>query len=92
MNNTVQIFVLMRHKDISGNSGTGIVAEGVVFSDGKVAVRWLTETATTVLFDSIEDVEKIHGHEGATEIQVVEHVEYEERDQVDDAVNDLIGV
>lgn len=86
----VTVFVLLRHKDISGNSGTGIVAEGVRFSDGKVAMRWLTDTATTVLFDSVEDVEKIHGHEGATEIQTLECVDYEERDRVDDVVSDLM--
>ena len=88
----VTVFVLIRHKDISGNSGTGIVAEGVVFSDGKVAMRWLTNTASTVLFDSLEDVQKIHGHEGATEVQILENVDYEERDQVQDAVSDLMEV
>ncbi len=36
--------------------------EGVVFSDGRVAVRWLTPTGSTSVWDSFEDFEKIHGH------------------------------
>lgn len=63
-----RLFHLNRKKDVNGISGTGIVAEGVVFSDGKVAMRWLSETASTIIYDSIEHVKNIHGHEGASEI------------------------
>lgn len=61
-------FVLKRTNDVSGVSGTGIVAEGVQFTDGTVAMRWLTATASTALYQSIDDVTTIHGHEGSTEV------------------------
>ena len=61
-------FELHRDTDVSGISGTGVVAEGVEFSDGTVAIRWRSLTASTVLWSSIEDVERIHGHGGATRI------------------------
>jgi hypothetical protein len=61
-------FHFLRLKDASGVSGCGIVAEGVVFSNGKVALEWLSSHASTNLYDSIADVEFIHGHEGMTKI------------------------
>lgn len=64
----MKLFILQRDEDESGVSGTGIVAEGVIFHDGHVAMRWRTATRTTELLDSIEDVETIHGHHGKTKI------------------------
>lgn len=62
-------FVLERHHDVSGVSGTGTVAEGVAFSDGTAAVHWFGEHASHVIWPSIHDVEVIHGHGGATLIE-----------------------
>lgn len=60
-------FVLDRLDDETGISGTGIVAEGVVFSDGKVALRWMVgEHRSTGVWDGLESVEAIHGHGGKT--------------------------
>jgi hypothetical protein len=61
-------FYLNRMKDISGISGTGRIAEGFVFDNGVVAMTWLTKYTSTSIYRSIDDVEKIHGHEGATEV------------------------
>ncbi len=61
-------FHFMRLKDASGVSGCGKVAEGVVFSNGRVALEWLSSRASTALYDSLSDVEAIHGHEGSTKI------------------------
>jgi hypothetical protein len=36
--------------------------EGVVFSDGTCAVRWLTACASTSCWDSFEAMWRIHGH------------------------------
>lgn len=36
--------------------------EGVVFSDGRVALRWLTDARSVSVWDSLEDMLKIHGH------------------------------
>ena len=69
-------FQLVRHTDVTGISGTGVVAEGVEFSDGTVVMRWLKAgTArpdhvkpTTVIHDDIESVIGLHSHDGKTEI------------------------
>jgi hypothetical protein len=61
------LFTLQRHVDVSGTSGTGVVAQGVIFDDGTVAMRWLPNGArSTCLYTSIEDVLAIHGHGGRT--------------------------
>lgn len=63
-------FVLQRDVDVSGVSGTGVVAEGVAFSSGVVALTWLSDWPTSVVFHDrgIESVEAVHGHGGATRI------------------------
>lgn len=64
-------FELHRDEDVSGVSGTGIVAEGVAFSDGgPVALRWTSEWPTSVVFHDrgIESLEAVHGHNGRTRI------------------------
>lgn len=61
-------FHLHRLEDETGKSGKGIVAEGCVFTDGKVAIRWMSATPNWLLFDSIDHVEKVHGHNGKTKI------------------------
>jgi hypothetical protein len=67
---TARRFELHRHEDVTGVSGTGVVAEGCEFSDGVVSLRWLTEWPSSVCYyeRGVESVEKIHGHGGQTEI------------------------
>lgn len=61
-------FVLQRDEDETGVSGTGVVAEGFIFSDGTVALRWRGRVRSTVIYASIADVAAIHGHNGKTRI------------------------
>lgn len=63
-------FALVRDEDVSGVSGTGVVAEGVEFSDGSVALRWTGATPTSVVFHDkgVESVIAVHGHGGCTRI------------------------
>jgi hypothetical protein len=68
---------LIRSVDESGVSGTGVVAEIVEFSNGMVAVCFLTGPAAEgyrniIPYWSLDAVERIHGHEGKTAI-VWEH-------------------
>ena len=65
-----QPFVLMRDTDVSGVSGTGIVADGVAFPDGTVALRWRGGNPTSVVFhdNGVESVEAILEHGGATRL------------------------
>lgn len=55
-------FHLVRTEDVSGTSGTGIVAEGCQFSNGKVALTWTSKYHTVNVHDSITHIEAIHGH------------------------------
>ena len=61
-------FTLKRIEDESGVSGTGIVAEGVMFSNGKCALAWITKYQSIAVYESIEELENIHGHNGKTVI------------------------
>lgn len=72
MDSKVKRFQLERFEDVSGVSGTGIVADGVVFSNGKVVIHWLGETSSIVVWDSLDDAMKIHGHAGRTAIRWVD--------------------
>lgn len=74
---TARPFVLQRDADATGVSGTGVVAEGVEFSDGVVALRWLVPPGrqgsgypTSVVFHDrgMESVRAIHGHNGQTRV------------------------
>jgi hypothetical protein len=61
-------FHLQRHHDVTGASGTGRVADGVLWLDGTATLRWRGDRASTVNWDRIEDAEAIHGHGGHTVI------------------------
>lgn len=65
---TARLFVLNRKVDATGTSGTGIVAEGVRFSNGKVALHWLSHLGAVNVYDSMEVCEALHGHGGNTQV------------------------
>jgi hypothetical protein len=73
-------FHVQRDQDVTGVSGTGVVADGVQFPDGTTVVRWreLPQNsdnyqrgvrATTVVFPDAHAVEALHGHNGATHLE-----------------------
>lgn len=70
----MRAFQLNRKTDVTGVSGTGLVAEGVEFTDGTVALRWIGKNPTSVVFhdNGIESVRTIHGHDGLTEVRFVD--------------------
>lgn len=61
-------FHLERAEDVTGTSGTGRVAEGVVFSDGITVLHWLSACQSTNIYGSVEAVLQVHGHAGATRL------------------------
>ncbi len=65
-------FVMVREEDVSGVSGTGVVAEGCVFSNGAVAYTWLTYMTTMAWAPSIDVLKNIHGHGGKTKIVFID--------------------
>ena len=50
------------HDENQANPSDAPQFEGVVFSDGRVAVRWLTPMASVSVWDSLSDLMGIHGH------------------------------
>jgi hypothetical protein len=69
----VRRFVLQRSRDDTGVSGTGIVAEGVLMSDGRAVVRWLGKNSSIVIWDNLNDAIQVHGHRGATRLRWLDH-------------------
>lgn len=65
-------FKLVRTEDISGVSGVGDVAVGIVFPDHSAVVYWLSEVHSKVFYNSISEVEKVHGHGGATKLVYID--------------------
>lgn len=66
-------FELHRDTDISGVSGTGKVAEGIIFSDGHAAIHWLGTWPTTTPHPSIASIKAVHGHGGSTRIVLTDN-------------------
>lgn len=62
----LSVFYLDRREDVHGVSGTGCVAIGLEMPSGKCVVEWLSEYTTETIFENIDQVEKIHGHQGKT--------------------------
>lgn len=61
-------FHLQRNHDVTGVSGTGRVANGVLWPDGTVSIRWAGDRPSTVFWDDVAHAEAVHGHGGHTRI------------------------
>jgi hypothetical protein len=70
-------FELIRHADISGVSGTGTVAEGCVFTDGSVALRWRGRNPSTAVWPDLDSIIAVHGHSGSTVVRWLDVSEVE---------------
>lgn len=73
-------FVLYRGEDETGVSGTGVVAGGVAFPNGKCVVSWFTAVTSVAVYDSIAAVRAIHGHGGKTRIVWLDPHRYVEQE------------
>lgn len=65
----MKCFYLYRTEDESGISGTGRVAQGFIADNGKAALFWLSEHPSVTIYDSVGEVQAIHGHNGKTELR-----------------------
>ncbi len=67
---------LVREQDVTGVSGTGLVATGVVWPDGRAMFRWCgappaghdQRVQQICLFDHVREITVVHGHDGATRV------------------------
>jgi hypothetical protein len=64
----MKTFTIYRRADISKTHGITKANppnqpqfEGIIFSDGKVAIRWLTAKRSTSFFDSFDELLAVHG-------------------------------
>ncbi|MEV4122902.1 hypothetical protein [Micromonospora sp. NPDC049645] len=88
------LFVLDRDRDVTGISGTGVVAAGVIWPHlGGAAYRWCSDNPPPGhdrpvhqigLFGSAAEVLAVHGHQGATRLY-----RHDPREQLVDV--DLLG-
>lgn len=62
-------FVLERTRDLTGTSGTGIVAEGVQFSNGQVVIHWISQLEAINVYGNAVVLETLHGHGGGTVVR-----------------------
>ena len=76
-------FELVRTEDVSGTSGTGVVATGVGYPNGAVHMMWYNDGKEELDVDSngfsfkpapdgVTATEIIHGHGGRTEVQYID--------------------
>ncbi len=78
----MRTFKLVRNEDESGVSGTGEVAEGVEFKNGKCVMCWDTTTSSIAVYENVQDLIDIHGHQGKT------LVKFEDGQTISDVVQD----
>ena len=70
--NSLRQFYLIRNEDVSGVSGTGRVAVGVVFPSSRVVLEWLSGGHHSFgILDNLDEVQRIHGHNGKTTIEFI---------------------
>ncbi len=60
----IGMFKLVRHEDVSGISGTGLVAYGCEYPDGTCTLRWCVggKAGSTAVYATLEDLMSIHLH------------------------------
>lgn len=71
-------FHFNRIEDASGVSGTGRVADGVLFDNGLVALSWNSVHKCVNVYTSLAEMMAVHGHEGKTELVWVDGDPYVE--------------
>jgi hypothetical protein len=57
---------MVRDVDVTGISGTGSIAQGVVFADGTTVIHWQVGKPSTAVWVRLQDAIDVHGHEGLT--------------------------
>lgn len=75
----MRTFKMIRKEDLTGTSGTGIVATGTVLNNGQTTLSWCVPAkvadgsyraiTTITTYNSWQDCILLHGHNGRTFIQ-----------------------
>lgn len=64
----MRVFYLYRKEDPTGVSGTGFVAEGVVFHSKKAIIHWRTGKDSMALYEDMTTLCAVHCHGGKTQV------------------------
>lgn len=64
-----RLFRLQRDTDHTGISGTGHIADGVLWPSGQVTICWRGEHSSIVIWPALANVLAIHSHDGATRVE-----------------------
>jgi hypothetical protein len=64
----MRFFYLHRKNDVSGVSGTGIIAHGVEFDHGMCAFTWISPYHKVDIAANVKTIEQVHGHGGDTQV------------------------
>lgn len=68
-------FVLVRNEDVTGNSGVGIIGEGIEWRGGTAALHWVTDYESFVHWPGgVDAILAVHGHNGATVVRFLDNV------------------
>ena len=62
----IEMYHLYRKEDVSGISGTGVLAIIFKLAPSRYLMEWLGEHRTLTLFESLESIKNIHGHDNKT--------------------------
>lgn len=76
----VVTYYLQRNEDVHGVSGTGRVAIVVQLPSKKCVVEWFGSYRTQTVFEDIDQVLKVHGHEGKTILEPVSRVYLDQKE------------
>ncbi|SNQ49935.1 conserved hypothetical protein [Frankia canadensis] len=68
----VRRFELEREVDVSGVSGTGLVAFGAQAPDGTCVLWWHSEHDSIAIYPTMETLLAIHGHGGTTRVVYID--------------------
>jgi hypothetical protein len=68
MHSNFREFFLKRIEDVSGTSGTGIVAQGIILRSGRCVLEWNSELDSIEIVKDLQTLLKIHSHNGKTKL------------------------
>lgn len=80
-------FTLNRLEDETGISGTGYVADGVQFRNMKCVMCWRSAFSSVAVYDDMETLQRIHGHDGKTVVEWIDPEINEYSNSVNPAIN-----
>lgn len=78
-----RLFHLERDVDATGVSGTGRVADGVVWPDGTATMHWRGEQPSTVHWTELAHAKAVHGHGGQTRIVFDDSADKDDDDDIE---------